>query len=71
MMDMHSNNVRAGEGFTDVMDFMILKMLMSVQLGSHNLHKEHSRSMERHYVICPRGAEMITEVLTELYEFFA
>ena len=34
-----STNVPAGEGFTDVMHCMPLRMYMSVQLGSHSLHK--------------------------------
>lgn len=42
MMDTHSTNVPAVEVFTDVMHFMALKLYMSVQLGSHNLHKEQS-----------------------------
>ena len=56
MMDRHSNNIPADDAFTDVMYFMSLKMYTSVQLESHDLHKEQSRSMERHYVICLRGA---------------
>ena len=44
---------------------------MTVQLGNPNLHKEQSRSMERHYVIYLRGLNMIiTEELTEVLEFF-
>ena len=42
MMDTHSTNVPAVEVFTDVMHFMPLNLYMSVQLGSHNLHKEQS-----------------------------
>ena len=51
MMYTRSNNVPAGEGFTDVMHFMPLNVYMSVQLGSDDLPQGPSRLMERQCMI--------------------